>query len=39
MERFNEDNLFNDYEASPEYEKFQNFEIPPFDVKVGYTTE
>ena len=38
-EKENENRLFNDYEKSPEYEKFQNFEIPPFDVKVGYTTD
>jgi len=38
MERFNEDKLFTDYEASPEYQKFQSFEILPFDAKVGYTT-
>ena len=38
MERFNEDKLFTDYEASPEYQKFQSFEILPFEAKVGYTT-
>ena len=38
-EKENENTIFNDYEKSPEYEKFQNFEIPPFDVKVGYTTD
>ena len=39
IEKENENRIFNDYEKSPEYEKFQNFEIPPFDVKVGYTTD
>ena len=38
MERFNEDKLFTDYESSPEYQKFQSFEILPFEAKVGYTT-
>ena len=38
-EKENENRLFNDYEKSPEYEKFQNFQILPFDVKVGYTTD
>jgi hypothetical protein len=38
MQRFNEDKLFTDYEASPEYQKFQSFEILPFEAKVGYTT-
>ena len=38
MEKFEEDKLFTDYEASPEYQKFQSFEILPFEAKVGYTT-
>jgi len=29
---------FTDYEESPEYQKFQSFEILPFEAKVGYTT-
>jgi hypothetical protein len=37
-EKINEDMLFTDYEASPEYQKFQSFEILPFEAKVGYTT-
>jgi hypothetical protein len=38
LQRDNEDKIFADYEASPEYQKFQSFEILPFEAKVGYTT-
>ncbi len=38
LQRDNEDKIFVDYEASPEYQKFQSFEILPFEAKVGYTT-
>jgi hypothetical protein len=37
-QRSNEDKAFADYESSPEYQKFQSFEILPFEAKVGYTT-
>ena len=38
QQRANEDKEFTDYESSPEFQKFQSFEILPFDTKVGYTT-